>query len=57
MCVEVKEEKDGAKAEESRMNGEDGGVDSEEKKKHVKQRFMFNIADGGFTGCVCVHVQ
>ncbi|MCJ8728074.1 hypothetical protein PDJAM_G00000090 [Pangasius djambal] len=46
---EVKEEKDGVRAEESRMNGEDGGVDSEEKKKHVKQRFMFNIADGGFT--------
>ncbi|KAK3572213.1 hypothetical protein QTP86_026054 [Hemibagrus guttatus] len=46
---EVKMEKDGVKVEESRMNGEDGGVDSEEKKKHVKQRFMFNIADGGFT--------
>ncbi len=51
------------------QNGENaketsGGVDgvSEEKKKAVKQRFMFNIADGGFTGtlgiyclCVCVH--
>lgn len=23
---------------------------SEEKKKTTKQRFMFNIADGGFTG-------
>ncbi len=23
---------------------------SEEKKKATKQRFMFNIADGGFTG-------
>uniref|UniRef100_A0A673FTP4 Chromodomain-helicase-DNA-binding protein 4-like n=1 Tax=Sinocyclocheilus rhinocerous TaxID=307959 RepID=A0A673FTP4_9TELE len=38
------------------QNGENaketsGGVDgvSEEKKKAVKQRFMFNIADGGFT--------
>ena len=30
---------------------------SEEKKKATKQRFMFNIADGGFTGvCVCVCV-
>ncbi|XP_060776892.1 chromodomain-helicase-DNA-binding protein 4 isoform X2 [Neoarius graeffei] len=46
---DVKEEKDGVRTEESRMNGEDGGVDNEEKKKHVKQRFMFNIADGGFT--------
>ncbi|XP_037392937.1 chromodomain-helicase-DNA-binding protein 4 isoform X1 [Pygocentrus nattereri] len=44
---ELKEDK----AEESNrlQNGEDGGADSEEKKKAVKQRFMFNIADGGFT--------
>ncbi|XP_076826760.1 chromodomain-helicase-DNA-binding protein 4 isoform X3 [Brachyhypopomus gauderio] len=46
--VDLKEEKDGVKAEESRLqNGDDG--ESEEKKRAVKQRFMFNIADGGFT--------
>ncbi|XP_076826761.1 chromodomain-helicase-DNA-binding protein 4 isoform X4 [Brachyhypopomus gauderio] len=45
---DLKEEKDGVKAEESRLqNGDDG--ESEEKKRAVKQRFMFNIADGGFT--------
>ncbi|XP_030639658.1 chromodomain-helicase-DNA-binding protein 4 [Chanos chanos] len=52
------EEKDGGKAEESAklQNGENakesgGAADgvSEEKKKATKQRFMFNIADGGFT--------
>lgn len=69
--TELKDEKDGVKSEDSAklQNGENaketsGGVDgvSEEKKKAVKQRFMFNIADGGFTGtlgiyclCVCVH--
>uniref|UniRef100_A0A8C2F744 Chromodomain helicase DNA binding protein 4 n=1 Tax=Cyprinus carpio TaxID=7962 RepID=A0A8C2F744_CYPCA len=51
-------EKDGVKSEDSAklQNGENvketsGGGDgvSEEKKKAVKQRFMFNIADGGFT--------
>lgn len=37
-------------------NAKDGGTAapvvnvSEEKKKATKQRFMFNIADGGFTG-------
>lgn len=37
-------------------NTKDGGTAapvvnvSEEKKKATKQRFMFNIADGGFTG-------
>lgn len=35
-------------------NTKDGGAAalniSEEKKKATKQRFMFNIADGGFTG-------
>ncbi|XP_056618194.1 chromodomain-helicase-DNA-binding protein 4 isoform X1 [Triplophysa dalaica] len=55
---ELKEEKDGVKSEESTklQNGDNaketsGGGDgvSEEKKKAVKQRFMFNIADGGFT--------
>uniref|UniRef100_A0A8B9L9P1 Chromodomain helicase DNA binding protein 4 n=1 Tax=Astyanax mexicanus TaxID=7994 RepID=A0A8B9L9P1_ASTMX len=48
---ELKEGKDDVKAEESTklQNGEDGGADNEEKKKAVKQRFMFNIADGGFT--------
>ncbi|XP_042597179.1 chromodomain-helicase-DNA-binding protein 4 isoform X1 [Cyprinus carpio] len=55
---ELKDEKDGVKSEDSAklQNGENaketsGGVDgvSEEKKKAVKQRFMFNIADGGFT--------
>uniref|UniRef100_A0A8B9RK54 Chromodomain helicase DNA binding protein 4 n=1 Tax=Astyanax mexicanus TaxID=7994 RepID=A0A8B9RK54_ASTMX len=47
----TKEGKDDVKAEESTklQNGEDGGADNEEKKKAVKQRFMFNIADGGFT--------
>uniref|UniRef100_A0A1A8I4L9 Chromodomain helicase DNA binding protein 4b n=2 Tax=Nothobranchius TaxID=28779 RepID=A0A1A8I4L9_NOTKU len=53
-----KEEKDGVKTEEpgKLQNGEnakDGGAAavniSEEKKKATKQRFMFNIADGGFT--------
>uniref|UniRef100_A0A3B3DHL2 Chromodomain helicase DNA binding protein 4 n=1 Tax=Oryzias melastigma TaxID=30732 RepID=A0A3B3DHL2_ORYME len=54
------EEKDGGKLEElgKLQNGEnakDGGAAapavniSEEKKKATKQRFMFNIADGGFT--------
>nr|XP_685699.5 chromodomain-helicase-DNA-binding protein 4 isoform X1 [Danio rerio] len=55
---ELKDEKDGVKPEDSAklQNGENaketsGGGDgvSEEKKKAVKQRFMFNIADGGFT--------
>uniref|UniRef100_A0A8C7KRF6 Chromodomain helicase DNA binding protein 4 n=1 Tax=Oncorhynchus kisutch TaxID=8019 RepID=A0A8C7KRF6_ONCKI len=56
---EQKEEKDGLKTEESGklQNGENSkeGVAaavvnvSEEKKKATKQRFMFNIADGGFT--------
>uniref|UniRef100_A0A3Q2PE10 Chromodomain helicase DNA binding protein 4b n=1 Tax=Fundulus heteroclitus TaxID=8078 RepID=A0A3Q2PE10_FUNHE len=58
--AEQKEEKDGIKTDESGklQNGENGkeggtapsGVNiSEEKKKASKQRFMFNIADGGFT--------
>ncbi|XP_061112240.1 chromodomain-helicase-DNA-binding protein 4-like isoform X3 [Conger conger] len=52
---ETKEEKEGGKTEEATklQNGESvkEGVagQSEEKKKAVKQRFMFNIADGGFT--------
>lgn len=55
---ELKDEKEGVKSEDTAklQNGENaketgGGVDgvSEEKKKAVKQRFMFNIADGGFT--------
>ncbi|XP_016893522.1 chromodomain-helicase-DNA-binding protein 4 isoform X2 [Cynoglossus semilaevis] len=54
----VKEEKDVVKTEDSGklQNGEnarDGAAAavnvSEEKKKATKQRFMFNIADGGFT--------
>uniref|UniRef100_A0A4W6CQI6 Chromodomain helicase DNA binding protein 4 n=1 Tax=Lates calcarifer TaxID=8187 RepID=A0A4W6CQI6_LATCA len=55
-----KDEKDGVKTDESGklQNGEstkEGGTAapvvnvSEEKKKATKQRFMFNIADGGFT--------
>ncbi|XP_064165068.1 chromodomain-helicase-DNA-binding protein 4 isoform X4 [Anguilla rostrata] len=51
-----KEEKDGGKTEEAAklQNGENAKEGSavgasEEKKKAVKQRFMFNIADGGFT--------
>lgn len=58
---ELKEEKDGVKTEEATklQNGEntkEGATAapvvnvSEEKKKATKQRFMFNIADGGFTG-------
>lgn len=58
---ELKEEKDGVKTDESGklQNGEntkEGATAvpmvniSEEKKKATKQRFMFNIADGGFTG-------
>uniref|UniRef100_A0A7N6FI61 DNA helicase n=1 Tax=Anabas testudineus TaxID=64144 RepID=A0A7N6FI61_ANATE len=57
---EHKEEKDSVKTDESGklQNGEntkDGGTAApavnvnEEKKKATKQRFMFNIADGGFT--------
>uniref|UniRef100_A0A8C1LMB3 Chromodomain helicase DNA binding protein 4 n=1 Tax=Cyprinus carpio TaxID=7962 RepID=A0A8C1LMB3_CYPCA len=58
MHMKLKDEKDGVKSEDSAklQNGENvketsGGGDgvSEEKKKAVKQRFMFNIADGGFT--------
>uniref|UniRef100_A0A3B3TPP7 Chromodomain helicase DNA binding protein 4 n=1 Tax=Poecilia latipinna TaxID=48699 RepID=A0A3B3TPP7_9TELE len=59
--VEQKEEKDGMKTDDSGklQNGENGKEGataasavniSEEKKKASKQRFMFNIADGGFTG-------
>lgn len=59
--ADPKEEKDGVKADESGklQNGEsakDGAAAvsvvsvGEEKKKTTKQRFMFNIADGGFTG-------
>lgn len=58
---ELKEEKDAVKTEEGTklQNGEntkEGATAapvvnvSEEKKKATKQRFMFNIADGGFTG-------
>uniref|UniRef100_A0A8C4EZG7 DNA helicase n=1 Tax=Dicentrarchus labrax TaxID=13489 RepID=A0A8C4EZG7_DICLA len=58
--TEQKEEKDGVKTDESGklQNGEntkEGATAapvvnvSEEKKKATKQRFMFNIADGGFT--------
>lgn len=64
ICVsylELKEDKDGVKTEEATklQNGEntkEGATAaavvnvSEEKKKATKQRFMFNIADGGFTG-------
>uniref|UniRef100_A0A673BKA3 Chromodomain helicase DNA binding protein 4a n=1 Tax=Sphaeramia orbicularis TaxID=375764 RepID=A0A673BKA3_9TELE len=57
---DLKEEKDGVKTEESGKlqngdNTKEGGTTipvvnvSEEKKKATKQRFMFNIADGGFT--------
>uniref|UniRef100_A0A669BBN5 Chromodomain helicase DNA binding protein 4 n=1 Tax=Oreochromis niloticus TaxID=8128 RepID=A0A669BBN5_ORENI len=60
LVEEQKEEKDSVKPDESGklQNGEnakDGGTAapvvnvSEEKKKATKQRFMFNIADGGFT--------
>ncbi|XP_042345222.1 chromodomain-helicase-DNA-binding protein 4 isoform X3 [Plectropomus leopardus] len=57
---EQKEEKDAVKTEDSGklQNGENAKEGataapavniSEEKKKATKQRFMFNIADGGFT--------
>ncbi|XP_061091980.1 chromodomain-helicase-DNA-binding protein 4 isoform X3 [Conger conger] len=53
---DLKEEKDGGKTEEAAklQNGENAKEGpaagaGEEKKKAVKQRFMFNIADGGFT--------
>lgn len=59
--AEQTEEKDSVKADEpgKLQNGEsakDGAAPvsvvsvGEEKKKTTKQRFMFNIADGGFTG-------
>lgn len=56
LSAEQKEEKDGVKVEEpaklqngdSVKEGAAAGI-SEEKKK-AKTRFMFNIADGGFTG-------
>uniref|UniRef100_A0A3B5MMX8 Uncharacterized protein n=1 Tax=Xiphophorus couchianus TaxID=32473 RepID=A0A3B5MMX8_9TELE len=58
--AEQKEEKDGIKTDDcgklqNGENGKEGGTAasavniSEEKKKASKQRFMFNIADGGFT--------
>lgn len=61
LLPEQKEEKDGVKTEDSGklQNGENTKESatavsvvniSEEKKKTTKQRFMFNIADGGFTG-------
>lgn len=64
--AEQKEEKDGIKTDEpgQLQNGEnakEGGTAasainvSEEKKKATKQRFMFNIADGGFTGEHILH--
>ncbi|XP_069039199.1 chromodomain-helicase-DNA-binding protein 4 isoform X1 [Lepisosteus oculatus] len=41
---------EGAKAGEAKLqNGESAKEPGEEKKKAGKQRFMFNIADGGFT--------
>uniref|UniRef100_A0A672HF85 Uncharacterized protein n=1 Tax=Salarias fasciatus TaxID=181472 RepID=A0A672HF85_SALFA len=59
LTVEQKEEKDVKTDESGKLqNGEntkEGGAAapavnvSEEKKKATKQRFMFNIADGGFT--------
>lgn len=56
MCSDAKEEKDAVKTEEPAKlqngdNTKEGATPgaSEEKKK-TKTRFMFNIADGGFTG-------
>ncbi|KAG2470267.1 CHD4 protein, partial [Polypterus senegalus] len=46
------EEKTDGKLEVKMQNGESVNIPSEEKKKVVKQRFMFNIADGGFTALV-----
>lgn len=56
LLVDQKDEKESGKMEEmAKLQNGDGGKDgvavgaSEEKKK-AKTRFMFNIADGGFTG-------
>lgn len=56
LLVDQKDEKEPCKvAEPAKLQNGDGGKDgvaagvSEEKKK-AKTRFMFNIADGGFTG-------
>lgn len=56
LSAEQKEEKDGVKAEElaKLQNGdsvkEGAAARVSEEKKKAKTRFMFNIADGGFTG-------
>lgn len=48
--VEEKKEEE-EKKEVLLQNGETPKDLSDEKqKKNIKQRFMFNIADGGFTG-------
>lgn len=54
--LDQKDEKESGKVDEpTKLQNGDGGKDgvaagaSEEKKK-AKTRFMFNIADGGFTG-------
>ena len=56
MCSDGKEEKEVVKTEEpAKLQNGDTSKEvalpgaSEEKKK-AKTRFMFNIADGGFTG-------
>lgn len=56
LLADQKDEKESVKTEDlAKLQNGDGGKDggagaaSEEKKK-AKTRFMFNIADGGFTG-------
>lgn len=54
--VEEKKEEE-EKKEVMLQNGETPKDLSDEKqKKNIKQRFMFNIADGGFTGMHAVRV-
>lgn len=48
--VEEKKEEE-EKKEVMLQNGETPkDLNDEKQKKNIKQRFMFNIADGGFTG-------
>lgn len=48
--LEVKKEEE-EKKEVMLQNGETPKeLNDEKQKKNIKQRFMFNIADGGFTG-------
>uniref|UniRef100_A0A4W6FME5 Chromodomain helicase DNA binding protein 4a n=1 Tax=Lates calcarifer TaxID=8187 RepID=A0A4W6FME5_LATCA len=50
-AADLKEEKEAPKPEEATklQNGDSSKETASEEKKKVKTRFMFNIADGGFT--------